>query len=46
LKIDSKGISQEENICNISVEYLGSISGNKLREGYWGTICRIFWGGF
>jgi hypothetical protein len=27
---------------DISVEYLGSISEKKLREGYWGTICRIF----
>jgi hypothetical protein len=31
LKNDSEGISQEEKYLEISVEYLGNISGKKLR---------------
>jgi hypothetical protein len=31
---------------DISVEYLGSISGKNLRGDHWRNICRIFCAGF
>jgi hypothetical protein len=41
LKNDSEGISQEENIWKLSVEYLGSISGKNLK-GITGEISRRY----
>jgi hypothetical protein len=42
LKMIRKVFLRKKISGDISVEYLGSISGKNLKGGHWGNICRIF----